>query len=140
VAVFSLPRAQRLFARAHRLDVIYVIPAKGVDVGDLRARLQTAVGPWNGVLTSTQAPPAIGVYTNTILPLFALLSLFALAVGGMLIFNIMTLAMEERRRELALVAALGATARVVRVGAVLEGGALGLLGGAIGVAGGDLLA
>ncbi len=140
VAVFPLPEAQRLFARAHRLDVIYVIPAKGADLGDLRSRLQAAVGPWNGVLTGTEAPPAIGVYTSTILPLFALLSLFALAVGGMLIFNISSLAMEERRRELALVAAVGGTARVVRVGAVLEGAAIGLLGGLLGIAGGTLLA
>jgi putative ABC transport system permease protein len=140
VAVFPLPEAQRLFARADRLDVIYVIPAKGEALGDLRSRLQTAVGPQNGVLTGTEAPPAIGVYTSTILPLFALLSLFALAVGGMLIFNIMSLAMEERRRELALVAAIGGTARVVRVGAAIEGALIGLLGGLIGIAGGDLLA
>lgn len=140
VAVFALPQAQHLFARAHRLDVIYVIPSPGTDVGALRSRLQAAVGPWNGVLTATQAPPAIGVYTDTILPLFALLSLFALAVGGMLIFNIMSLAMEERRRELALVAALGGTVRVVRAGAALEGIALGLVGGLLGIAGGVLLA
>ncbi|HWC34872.1 MAG TPA: FtsX-like permease family protein [Mycobacteriales bacterium] len=140
VAVFPLREAQHLFARTHRLDAIYVIPATGADVRDLRTRLQAAVGSWNGVLTATQPPPAIGIYTDTILPLFALLSLFALAVGGMLIFNISALAMEERRRELALVAALGGTARVVRLGAMLEGAALGLLGGLLGVAGGTLLA
>ncbi|HVV77829.1 MAG TPA: FtsX-like permease family protein [Mycobacteriales bacterium] len=140
MAIFALQDAQRLFARAHRLDVIYVIPSNGIDVHDLRTRLQAAVGDWNGVLTATDPPPAVGVYTDTIIPLFALLSLFALAVGGMLIFNISSLAMEERRRELALVAALGGTARVVRTGAALEGGALGLVGGLIGVGGGTLLA
>jgi putative ABC transport system permease protein len=140
VAVFSLSDAQRLFARAHRLDVIYILPAKGANLSNLRNRLASEIGDWNGVLTSTEAPPAIGVYTSTILPLFALLSLFALAVGGMLIFNISSLAMQERRRELALVAALGGTPRVIRVGAALEGGALGLVGGLIGVAGGVLLA
>ncbi|HVS67833.1 MAG TPA: FtsX-like permease family protein [Mycobacteriales bacterium] len=140
VAVFPLHESQHLFGRTHRLDVIYVIPASGVAVDDLRSRLQAAVGSWNGVLTSTEAPPAIGVYTSTILPLFGLLSLFALAVGGMLIFNIMSLAMEERRRELALVAALGGTARVVRLGAAVEGATLGLAGGLVGVGGGVLLA
>lgn len=140
VAVFALAEAQRLFARTDRLDVIYVIPAAGTDVNDLRRRLQSAVGPWNGVLTATDPPPAIGIYTSTIIPLFALLSLFALGVGGMLIFNIMALAMEERRRELALLAALGGTVRVVRAGAALEGAALGLLGGVIGIGGGTLLA
>ncbi|MGN6473747.1 MAG: FtsX-like permease family protein [Mycobacteriales bacterium] len=140
VAVLPLPEAQHLFARSDRLDVIYVIPTKGTDLTDLRNRLQRAVGSWNGVLRATQPPPAIGIYTSTIIPLFALLSFFALGVGGMLIFNISSLAMEERRRELALVAALGGTIRVVRAGAALEGGALGLLGGLIGVGGGTLLA
>jgi putative ABC transport system permease protein len=140
VAVFALPEAQRLFARADRLDVIYVVPAEGVDVSKLRSRLQAEVGPWNGVLTATDPPPAIGIYTSTIIPLFALLSLFALGVGGMLIFNIMALAMEERRRELALIAALGGTVRVIRAGATLEGAVLGLFGGVIGIGGGTLLA
>lgn len=140
VAVFPLPEAQQLFDRHGRLDVIYVLPVKGANLSDLRARLQAAVGSWNGVLTGTEPPPAVGVYTGTILPLFALLSLFALAVGGMLIFNIMSLAMEERRRELALVAALGGTPRVVRAGAAIEGCALGMVGGLLGIGGGTLLA
>ncbi|HVX69240.1 MAG TPA: FtsX-like permease family protein [Mycobacteriales bacterium] len=140
VAVFGLDQAQHLFSRADRLDVIYVLPDAGADVTALRARLQDSVGDWNGVLTATDPPPAVGVYTSTVLPLFTLLSLFALAVGGMLIFNISSLAMEERRRELALVAALGGTPRVVRAGAGLEGCAVGLLGGLFGVGGGALLA
>ncbi|HVT19981.1 MAG TPA: FtsX-like permease family protein [Mycobacteriales bacterium] len=140
VAVFGLAQAQRLFSRGDRLDVIYVLPTPGTDVTALQARLQRAVGDWNGVLTATDPPPTVGVYTATVLPLFALLSLFALAVGGMLIFNISSLAMEERRRELALVAALGGTVRVIRTGAALEGGALGLVGGFLGIGGGTLLA
>jgi putative ABC transport system permease protein len=140
VAVFGLDRAQRLFSRADRLDVIYVLPDAGVDLSALQARLQDSVGDWNGVLTATDPPPAVGVYTSTVVPLFSLLSLFALGVGGMLIFNISSLAMEERRRELALVAALGGTPRVVRAGAVLEGCAVGIVGGLLGVGGGALLA
>jgi putative ABC transport system permease protein len=140
VAVFGLAKAQHLFSRGDRLDVIYVLPDPGVDPTDLRSRLESEVGDWNAVLTATDPPPAVAVYTNTVVPLFTLLSLFALAVGGMLIFNIMSLAMEERRRELALVAALGGTVRVIRTGAALEGAALGLIGGLLGVGGGTVLA
>jgi putative ABC transport system permease protein len=139
VAVFGLATAQHLFSRGDRLDVIYVLPDPGTDVTALRSRLQATVGEWNGVLTATDPPPAVGVYTGTVVPLFSLLSLFALAVGGMLIFNIMSLAMEERRRELALIAALGGTVGVVRTGAGIEGAALGLVGGALGIGGGTLL-
>lgn len=140
VAVVSLPTAQRLFARQGRLDVIYVLPTKGTTVAALKARLEPAVGDWNGVLSSSEPPPAIAVVTGAIVPIFGLLSLFALGVAGVLVFNIMTLAVEERRRELAVVAALGGTARTVVAGAALEGVAIGAVGGLLGVAGGAILA
>jgi putative ABC transport system permease protein len=140
VAVFSLPTAQRLFGREGRLDVIYVLPAKGTSVSTLRSRLASAVGGWNGVLSSSDPPPAVAVVTGAIVPIFALLSLFAMGVAGVLVFNIMTLAVEERRRELAIVAALGGTPRTVVSGAALEGLLIGAAGGLLGVAGGALLA
>src|SRR5205085_1823016 len=65
VAVFPLPVAQRLFSRVGRLDAIYVVPQAGVDVERLSARLQAAVGGWNGVLAAAAPPPVARLVIDT---------------------------------------------------------------------------
>jgi len=140
VAVFPLPTAQRLFERPARLDVVYVMPKPGVDLTNLRRRLEQAVGPWNGVLRATDPPSVADVTLGGFLPLFALLAVFSLAIGAVLIGNIATLSLEERRRDLAITRAVGAGPGVVLGGALAEATAVGLIGGLLGAAGADLLA
>ena len=140
VAIFPLPAAQRLFDRPGRLDIAYVMPKPGVSLEGLRHRIQQAVGPWNGVLRSTDAPPGTDSVIAGFLPLFALLAVFSLAIGAVLVGNIVTLSLEERRRDLAITQAVGAQPRVVLGGALVEGAALGLAGGLAGAAGAFLLA
>ena len=136
VAIVGLTQAQRLFSRPHAVDVVYVSPRPGVTVADLRRELRDAVGPTNGVLAATDPPPGAGLVAMLFIPLFGLLSLFALGVGGVLIYNTMTLSLEERRKDLAVIGALGGPPRTVLVGALMEAGLLGLAGGGLGVIGG----
>ncbi len=140
VAVFPLPEAQRLFARAGRIDVIYVRPAAGVAVDALRTRLARAVGGWNGVLRSTDPPPAAGLALGAFLPIFGMLSIFAIAIAAVLVYDTVSLSIEERRRDLAVVAALGGRPRTLVGGTMVETGMLGLVGGVLGGAGAILLA
>jgi putative ABC transport system permease protein len=140
VALFGMPAAQQLFSRVHRYDVIYVQPAPGTSVAELRTRLQRAVGAWNGVLGATDPPPQTLAVLTAFLPLFSLLSLFSLGVGVLLVYNAVVLSIEERRRAMAVTAALGGTARVVVGGALLEAGLLGVFGGLLGTVGGWLVA
>lgn len=140
VVVFPLGRAQELFFRPSALDTVYVLPEAGTDVVALRRRLERAVGGWNTVLTAAEAPPGVSVVRDLYLPLFGLLSLFALGIGATLIRNTIALSLEERRRDLAVVAALGATPAMIARGALLEAGALGGLGGLVGTAAGVVTA
>ncbi|HUE58746.1 MAG TPA: FtsX-like permease family protein [Acidimicrobiales bacterium] len=140
VAVVGLPLAQRIFDRPQRLDAIYVVPAKGTDLRALSERLQYAVGNWNGVLRANAAPPGVSELSRSFVPIFTVLGLFALGVGAVLVFNILTLNVEERRTELAIVAAIGATPSTVVAGAVSEGLLIGLAGGLLGCVGGFVLA
>lgn len=140
VAVFPLAVAQRVFDRQHRLDAVYIIPSRGTSTGQLRARLSRAIGGWNAVLGASDPPPGIRVVASTVIPIFSLLALFALGIGALLIFNIMSLTVEDRRRDLAVVGALGGTARTIVGGTIAEGAALGMVGGLVGSAGGALLA
>jgi len=140
VAVFPLTVAQRLFSRVGRLDAIYVVPHRGVDVGALEKRLRSAIGGWNGVLPATAPPPIAKLVVGTFIPLFAVLAVLGLGIGAVLVYDTVTLSMEERRLQLAIVSALGGTRRTLMGGALVEAGALGLAGGLLGVPGGFLLA
>jgi len=140
IAVFPLPVAQRLFARPGALDVIYVKPAPGVSVDVLRARLTKAVGGWNGVLRSTDAPPAASLALGAFLPIFGMLSIFAIAIAAVLVYDTVSLSVEERRHDLAVVGALGGRSRTIIGGTMLETGVLGLVGGILGGAGALFLA
>jgi putative ABC transport system permease protein len=138
--VMPMARAQALFARPGLIDVIYVQPKPGVDLDDLRPRLEAVVGPVNGVLGVDDPPPVIGVLLIAFVPLFSLLAMLGLAIGAVLVYNTVSLSVEERRRQLAIVGALGGSGRVIVGGTLVEAGVLGLVGGLLGAFGGILVA
>ena len=129
-----------MFARPNRLDAIYIQPSPGTQVSELRPRLEKAVGGWNGVLTSTDPPPGATVVLNGFLPLFSMLSVFGIGIAVVLVYDTVALSVEERRRDLAVVAALGGTARTVIGGTIAEAAVLGMAGGILGALGSLVLA
>jgi putative ABC transport system permease protein len=140
VAIYPLPVAQQLFVRPNGLDVIFIVPKPGVDNDQLRTALSAAVGPQNRVVDARSASDAVFFISSQLLPFLGLISLFGLAVGAQLVFNTMTLSLEERRRELAIESAIGGTPRTVVAGVLGEAFLLGLAGGVIGLAGGMVMA
>ena len=138
--VMPIARAQALFARPGQLDVIYVRPKPGTDLAALQHRLEEAAGPVNGVLTTDDPPPVVGVLLIQFIPLFSLLAILGLAIGAVLVYNTVSLSVEERRRQLAIVGALGGTRRVIVGGTLVEAGVLGLVGGLLGAFGGIVVA
>ena len=90
-------------------------------------------------------PGAIAIETETIASVFKeildrvavfplMLSGLALFAGAVIIANSVALATMERRREIALMKAVGAKGSRVLTALLMENGVLGLVGGAIGVA------
>lgn len=140
VAVVTISAAQALLSRGSGVDVVYVIPIEEVGVAELQRRLLAALGPGPAVLTVSEPPFEFEQVLNTIIPLFGLLGLFALAIGMILVANTVALSLEERRQQLAVVAALGGTSTTVVGGALLQAATIGLLGGLLGVAGAIALA
>src|SRR5205814_7849367 len=53
-------------------------------------------------------------------------------IAAVLVYDTVSLSIEERRRDLAIVAALGGRSRTVVAGTMIETGVLGLLGGILG--------
>jgi putative ABC transport system permease protein len=140
VAVVPLPEAQRLFERRGALDVVYVVPEDGTPVAELQDRLSSRLGEHVAVLAADDPPAVVQMMVATIVPFFGLLALLALGVGFVLIGNTVALSLEERRRELAVVAAIGATDRTLLGAAITHAAVLGIAGGILGAAGGLALA
>ena len=138
--VYPLPAAQRLFTRGDRHDIVYVGTEDGADVEAVRAELEGVVGEQNGVLDAGEGPPEVELLLAGVLPIFSLLGLFGLGIGGLLVYNTVTLSLEERRRELAITGALGGTRAVVGGTAFAEAAVLGVAGGVLGALGGRLVA
>lgn len=138
VVALPLASAQRLFGRPGSLSTVLVVPESGADVATLRADLQEAVGEHNRVDLAGGAPSPD--FAGVLLAMLLLSSLFALAVGAQLVHNVVSLSLEERRRDLAVATAIGATPRSLLAGVLAEAAVLGAAGGLLGVGGGILLA
>ncbi|QIS11565.1 ABC transporter permease [Nocardia arthritidis] len=139
VVALALPVAQRVFDRGDNVDVVYVRPQPGVSKEELRQRLVESSRPQLAILRPTDRSPGVNV-TGQVLPLIGVVGLFAVGIGAILVFNIVGLSVAERRRDLAVVAALGGSPRTAVFGVLGEAAVLGTLGGILGGGVGVLLA
>src|ERR1700733_11562548 len=109
------------------------------DLPEIRAHLVNALGPGYSVLTRND--PARGFNVNTVLfPLLGIFALIAVGIGVILIAQLTRLSVEERRREIAIAAALGASPLTAGRGFMFEAALLGVLGSVIGIVLGIVIA
>jgi putative ABC transport system permease protein len=139
VVVLPLSVAKAQFARSDRVDLLYVTVFDESTASGVRARLIDALGPGFSVLTHSD--PARGFNVNTVLfPMLAIFALVAVGVGVILIAQITRLSVEERRHEIAVAAALGASPQSTVTGFLAEAAFLGAAGSIIGVLTGIVIA
>ena len=139
IVVFALPEAQLLFGRPGRVDIIYIKPDPAVSIATLQNRVAQTLGPADSVLNGGQVPSG-AQYATYLVPELALVSFMALLVGGLLMYNLLSLSLAERRRDIAVMASLGEGRRLLVAGVLTEAGAIGAAGGLLGWAGGSVLA
>jgi putative ABC transport system permease protein len=139
VALLPLDAAMSAFG-VDAVDAVLVVPRTGVAATELRRAVHDAVP---STLT-VREPLARVAQTDKLMrglrQLLTLASTVALFVGVFVVYNTMTMATTERRRELALLRALGLRRRDEARLLYVEAGALGVAGGVFGLAGGVLLA
>ena len=144
IAAFDVETAQRVLDRRGEFDTLSVMGDGSVGPDALRRRVADALpdgyeavtGQAAAAQSAEQLQKAFGFF-GTALLVFAAVALF---VGAFIIFNTFSIVVAQRTRELALLRALGASRRQVRVSVLAEALALGVVASAIGVGAGILIA
>lgn len=144
LAGFDLPTAQRVLGKEGVVDEVDVLAADGVTASQLRDEIAGVLPAEVEALTGDQVAAegtaavrdSMGIFT-TVLLVFAGVSV---VVGSFVIWNTFNVLVAQRRREVALLRAVGATRRQILVGVLIEAGLVGLIAGAIGLASGVGLA
>ncbi len=140
LAVMDIAAAQQLFERLGRLTRIDLRLAAGVSARSAMDGLSPLL-PAGVVLRVPEGAEAeAGALSRAYRVNMTMLAAIALLTGGFLVFSTQLLSVARRRREFALMRALGLTRGELMRGLLFEGGAVGLIGGVVGVALGHALA
>ena len=144
LAGFDLATAQQVLGRTGTIDQISVIAKDGVDpielVPQIAAAMPKGIETLSGATLASEGSAAmqsgLAIFTQVLLA-FAAVSLL---VGSFVIWNTFNVLVAQRRREVGLLRAVGATRRQVLGGILVESAAIGLLATAVGLLGGIGLA
>ena len=140
LAIMDIYAVQKMFGRGRRFDRIDVAVEDGVTVEQCQAALRRVLGPSFDV----EPPSARGQHFESMLQAFGgtvnISSLFALAIGMFIIYNSFAIAVTQRRAEIGVLRALGATRGQVRALFLGESAVAGVLGSLAGIAAGLLMA
>jgi putative ABC transport system permease protein len=140
IAIMDIYAAQHMFGRGRTFDRIDVALKEGVTLADGERELGALVGAGFDV----QPPSGRGRQFESMLASYSLMvsisSAFALFIGMFIIYNSFSIAVTERRAEIGVLRAIGATRRQIRWLFLGESAAIGVLGSLGGLAVGILMA
>ena len=133
LAIMDVYSAQKVFGRGRRFDRIDIMTKEGANLEEIEAKLQQNLGPGYTV----EKPSARAAQFASTAQIFSLISnitsIFALFIGMFIIYNTFEIAVTQRRGEIGILRALGATQAQIRQLFVAEAALAGLLGSLIGV-------
>lgn len=137
IAIMDIYAAQFVFGRGRKFDRIDLAVTPGADVAAVQASLQSQLGS----AFQVQAPSTRGQSFQSLLRIYQYMiyfsSAFALAIGMFIIYNAFAIAVTQRRGEIGLLRALGASRATIARLFVTEGLLMGAVGSAIGLLLGD---
>ncbi|MBX9245618.1 FtsX-like permease family protein [Actinotalea ferrariae] len=144
IAMVTLDDAQRMLELGDGVSELRVTAADGASVPDVLAAVRQALGDDYDVATAQDTAAASADAAKEQLGSLGLvltaMSAAAVLVGGLLIANTFAIVTSQRRRELALLRAAGATSGQVTRAVLGEAVLIGVLGGVLGAALGVLAA
>jgi putative ABC transport system permease protein len=140
LAIMDIYAAQKMFGRGRTFDRIDLTVKEGTTLDACTRELSTLLGPGLDV----QPPSSRGQQFEAMLASYSMMvsisSSFALFIGMFIIYNSFAIAVTERRAEIGILRALGATRGQIRWLFLGESAAIGIVGSIAGVAAGILIA
>jgi putative ABC transport system permease protein len=140
LAIMDIYAAQFVFGRGRKFDRIDIALAKGTPVGSAQESLRRLLG----VGYEVQPPSTRGQSFQSLLRIYRFMltfsSLFALIVGMFIIYNTFAIAVTQRRGEIGLLRALGATRLQVSLLLLSESILIAIVGSVAGVLLGQMMA
>ncbi|AVR88931.1 FtsX-like permease family protein [Thauera aromatica] len=140
LGVMDLAGAQQHFERIGVLSRIDLKLADGITPQVATAALAPLLPPGLALRRPEAAAGEAGTLTRAYRVNLTMLAAIALLTGGFLVFSTQLLSVARRRREFALLRALGLVRRQLVRGLLAEGAVVGLIGGMAGVIVGHALA
>jgi putative ABC transport system permease protein len=133
LAVMDVYAAQKVFGRGRRFDRIDLAVKDGANLQNVQAKLEALLGSGFQV----QEPSARAQQFDSISRVYTMTanitSVFALFIGMFIIYNTFQIAVTQRRSEIGILRALGATRRQIRTLFLGESVVAGLFGSVLGL-------
>jgi putative ABC transport system permease protein len=140
LAIMDVYAAQKMFGRGRSFDRIDLAVRPGTSIAQSQQELRSLLGPGFQV----DVPSGRGQQFEAMLAAYSMMvnisSLFALFIGMFIIYNSFAIAVTQRRSEIGILRALGATRRQIRWLFLGESAVTGLVGSLVGLLGGVLIA
>ncbi|MFN9894593.1 MAG: FtsX-like permease family protein [Acidobacteriota bacterium] len=140
LAIMDVYAAQKVFGRGRRFDRIDLAVQEGLRPEEVGKRLEQMLGAGYQV----ESPSSRGKQFESLSSVYGMLanitSLFALFIGMFIIYNSFAIAVTQRRSEIGILRALGATRGQIQVLFLAESAVGGLIGAGLGAGLGVLIA
>ena len=140
LAVMDIYAAQKFLGRGRKFDRIDLALQEEARIEEGITNLQAALGPGFEIQPPSSRGEQFEQTARTYTLASNITSIFALFIGVFIIYNTFAIAVTQRRSEIGILRALGATRGQIRGLFLLEGGLAGCIGSTVGVLFGLLLA
>jgi len=133
LAIMDVYAAQKMFGRGRTFDRIDLGIKPGTALAAAQADLRQLLGPGFQIEPPSSRGQQFEAMTAAYSMMVSISSLFALFIGMFIIYNSFAIAVTQRRSEIGILRALGATRRQIRGLFLLESAVTGLVGSIVGV-------
>jgi len=140
LAIMDIYAAQRMFGRGRTFDRIDLATTEEASIEEAQAELRDLLGPGFQVDVPAGRGQQFEAVTAAYGMMISISSLFALFIGMFIIYNSFSIAVTQRRTEIGILRALGATSGQIRTLFLAESAVTGLAGSLVGLGFGLLIA